>query len=87
MVIHLRSIHTQYTACFHVYLSVYNVFIVHPKEQCGNVNQATQMYHYNAEDRNVCKLTAKNKTNFVGVKLSVLVIDAYRKYIMYFLLL
>ena len=58
--IHSISIHTthmQYTECFHVDLSVYNVFIVHPKEQCGNVNQAkpggqaTQMYHYNAEDQ------------------------------------
>ena len=41
--IHSISIHTthmQYTECFHVDLSVYNVFIVHPKEQCGNVNQA-----------------------------------------------
>ena len=45
--------HTQYIVCFHVDLSVYNVFIVHPKEQCGNVNQATQMYYYNVEVRNV----------------------------------
>ena len=58
---------------------------------CGGIGgywfkTQTKIY-YNVEDRNVWyKLTANNKTNFVGVKLSVLVIDGNRKYIMNFTL-